>query len=193
MKFLIFRRPLNGKGRIISSFPSVPTPQVKQLSICNKLQIQSWGKKRRALEFCVEVYQCDSTYLSKVWKCPMNSLIATWNQCREYLTTSLQGDKPREKPRENSVIINTIKLINFKGKMWPQNRPFIPGLFSQCNNAQKMRACALESGFRIVQVLHKKSTSRGGDIAIHAWGPESEPPVSMQDNELVIPVPAGQS
>lgn len=59
--------------------------------------------------------------------------------------------------------------------------------------AQKMRACALEPGFRIVQVLHKKSTSRGGDIAIHAWGPESEPPVSMQDNELVIPVPAGQS
>lgn len=111
---------------------------------------QSWGKVRRVLEFCVEVYQCDSTYLSKVWKCPMNSLIATWDQHREYLTTSLQGDKSREKPRENSVIINTIKLINFKGKMWPQKRPFIPGLFSLCNNAQKMRACALESGFRIV-------------------------------------------
>lgn len=138
MKFFIFRHPLNGKGGIMSSFSSVPTLQVKQLSICNRLQIQSWGKVRRVLEFCVEVYQCDSTYLSRVWKCAMNSLIATWDQHREYLTTSLQGDKSREKPRENSVIINTIKLINFKGKMWPQKRPFIPGLFSLCNNAQKM-------------------------------------------------------
>lgn len=150
MKFFIFRHPLNGKGGIMSSLSSVPTLQVKQLSICNRFQIQSWGKVRRVLEFCVEVYQCDSTYLSKVWKCPMNSLIATWDQHRECLTTSLQGDKSREKPRENSVIINTIELINFKGKMWPQKRPFIPGFFSLCNNAQKMRACALESGFRIV-------------------------------------------
>lgn len=46
--------------------PSAPTTQLKQLSVYNKLQIQSWGKVRRVLEFCVEVYQCDSIYLSKV-------------------------------------------------------------------------------------------------------------------------------